>query len=189
MMSLKAFAPILASLLQTTPAAIYERQRALVRSGVLPTPIGRGRGNGLPATAETAALMLMAIMVTDNLSDTDGRVQKLAEARVDMRARKQGCRLTKAPTFKAALTAILASEELSAAVSAIYVSRTDLHGTIHFYWGRNRTSGRTRFGQEAPFPNDLETTARLRGAVVQAISKALKATEPAIGNWQQSVTA
>src|SRR6266478_7122708 len=81
MMSLKAFAPILASTLGTTPAAIYERQRALIRAGALPTPVGRGRGNGLPATAETAALMLMAFMVTDNLSDTDGRVQKLAEAR------------------------------------------------------------------------------------------------------------
>jgi hypothetical protein len=189
MISLKAFAPILADLLALTPAAIYERQRALIRAGVLPAPVGRGRGNGLPATAETAALMLIAIMVTDNLSDTDGRVQKLAEAKVDVRARKQGCRLTKAPTFKAALTAILASEELSAAVAAIYVSRTDLHGTIHFYWGRNRTSGRTRFGQEAPFANELETTARLRGGVVQAISKALRATDPAIGNWPQSVTA
>jgi hypothetical protein len=175
MMSLKAFAPILASLLQTTPAAIYERQRALIRAGVLPTPIGRGRGNGLPATAETAALMLIAIMVTDNLSDTDGRVQKLADAKVDLRARKQGCRLTKALTFKAALTSILASEELSAAVSSIYVSRSDLHGTVHFNWGRNRASGRSRFGQEAPFPNNLETVARIKGTVVQSISKALQA--------------
>ena len=69
MMSLKAFAPVLASILGTTPAAVYERQRALVRAKVLPTPAGRGRGNGLPATAENVALMLMAIMATDNLSE------------------------------------------------------------------------------------------------------------------------
>jgi cell division protein ZapA (FtsZ GTPase activity inhibitor) len=175
MMSLKAFAPVLASALGTTPAAIYERQRALIRAGVLPTPVGRGRGNGLPATAETAALMLIAIMVTDNLSDTDGRVQKLADAKVDVRAHKQGCRLTKALTFKAALAAILTSEELAAAVWNISVSRTDLHGTVHYYWGRNRARGRSRFGQEAPFPNDLETTARIKGSVVQKISQALRA--------------
>jgi hypothetical protein len=175
MMSLKAFAPVFASLVGTTPAAIYERQRALIRTGLLPSPVGRGRGNGLPATAETAALILIAIMVTDNLSDTDDRVQNLADAKVDVRAHKKGCRLTKAPTFKTALASILASEELAAAVQSIQVSRTDLHGSIYFVRGRNRTHGRSRFGQEAPFPNNLEVSARIRGEVVQTISKALQA--------------
>jgi hypothetical protein len=174
MMSLKAFAPVLASALGTTPAAIYERQRALIRVHLLPAPIGRGRGNGLPASAETVALMLMAVMVTDNLSDTDDRVQKLANAKVDVRAHKRGCRLTGAPTFKAALAAILASEELSAAVTSVQVSRSDLYGTIYFERGRNRTFARSRFGQEAPFPNNLEIDARLKGRVVKMICEALR---------------
>jgi hypothetical protein len=177
MMSLKAFAPVLASALGTTPAAIYERQRALIRAKLLPAPIGRGRGNGLPATAQTVAMILIAIMVTDNLSDTDDRVRTLADAEVDVRAQKNGCRLTKAPTFKAALATILASEELAASVRSINVSRSDLHGTIYFVRGINRAHGRSRFGQEAPFPNNLEASARILGRVVQTISKELRPSE------------
>jgi hypothetical protein len=167
MMSLKAFAPVLASLLGMTPAAIYERQRALIRAGVLPAPVGRGRGYGLPLTAETAALMLIAIMVTDNLSDTDGRVQKLAEAKV-----QKPCRLTKAPTFKAALAAILASEKLSASITSIEVSRRDLYGSVYFL--RGHTHGGSRWGNEAPISNNLEIDARINRHVVQTISKALR---------------
>jgi hypothetical protein len=167
MISLKAFAPILASTLGMTPAAIYERQRALVRANLLPVPIGRGRGNGLPATAESVALMLIAVMVTDNLSDTDGRVQKLAEAKVQDR-----CRLTKAPTFRAALAAILASEKLSASITWIVVSRRDLHGSVFFL--RGQTHGGSRFGQDAPFENNLEIDARINRLGVQTISKALR---------------
>jgi hypothetical protein len=173
MMSLKAFAPVLASALGTTPAAIYERQRALVRAHLLPAPIGRGRGNGLPARAETVALMIIALMVTDNLSDTDGRVKRLANAKIDLRTRK-GCRLTGAQNFRAALVAILGSEDLAAAVTAIRVSRRDLYASIYFELGRDRRRFHTRYGQEAPFPNNLEIDARLKGSVVKMICEALQ---------------
>jgi hypothetical protein len=173
MISLKAFAPILADLLALTPAAIYERQRALIRAGVLPAPVGRGRGNGLPATAETAALMLIAIMVTDNLSDTDGRVQRLSDAKL-YRHPERGPRLKGASTFRAALIAILNSDKLAAEIGTIEVFRNNLSANVYF-GDRISLDNVTRFGDQRLLPKDnLYVTAWLDGSVMKAIGKALK---------------
>ena len=178
MMSLKAFAPILATTLGTTPAAIYERQRALVRRGLLPAPIGRGRGNGLPATAETVAMILIAMMVTDNLSDTDNRVQKLAEAQVNgkrgrgsLKHFKPRCGLTGKRDFKAALIAILRSEELATAV-VVQVSRSDLSANIHY--DRQGVIGVSKFGEHSPFGNTLEIQAMLAMGALETLCRALQ---------------
>src|SRR4029077_11888225 len=84
MVSRKAFSETLAPLLASTPAALYERQRALIRLGMLPQAV-QGRGKGLPATPETVAMLLVAVMTTDNLSDTDLRVRRMAQARQNRR--------------------------------------------------------------------------------------------------------
>jgi hypothetical protein len=172
MMSLKAFAPLLAVRLSTTPAAMYERQRALIRARVLPPPIGRGRGNGLPATAETVALMIIAVMATDNLSDTDDRVLKLAEAKFDASYREGGCMLTGAPNFKTALAAILRTTELAASVRSISVSRNQLSAEIFFERGARRGKGISRFGGNQ-HQIDLEIEAKISGGALMWISRKL----------------
>jgi hypothetical protein len=172
MMSLKAFAPILADLLDLTPAAIYERQRALVRAGVLPTPVGRGRGNGLPATAETATLMLIAIMATDNLSDTDDRVKKLSELKISKHPETDS-KLIKASTFRAALVAVMKS---AVEVAAVEVSRSIPSANIYF-GNRINLDQVMSFGRQRPFPpsiDNLQIRAWLNGSVLKAIGEALQ---------------
>jgi hypothetical protein len=175
MMSLKAFAPILADLLQTTPAAVYERQRALVRVGVLPAPTGRGRGNGLPATAETIAAILIAIMATDNLSDTDGRVKKLCDLKISKQP-EAGIRPISASTFRAALVATIKS---AIEVATIEVSRG--RPSANIYLGNHIDLDRVlRFGDQHPLPasiSNLQIQAWLNGRVIKAIGEALQRTD------------
>src|SRR5436309_201724 len=78
MSSLKAFLPILSGFVGLSPDALYERQRALVRLHLLPKPTTRGRNGGVPATPDAVAMMLIAVLATDNLSDMDDRIEMLA---------------------------------------------------------------------------------------------------------------
>lgn len=70
MASLKSYTPALADILGTTASALYERQRALVRSGLLASESGRGPGSGVRATSPAVGLLLIAILATDSLSET-----------------------------------------------------------------------------------------------------------------------
>jgi hypothetical protein len=176
MKSLKAFAPVLADTLGTTPAAIYERQRALVREGLLPTPVGRGRGNGIPATAETVAMILIALMVTDNLSDTDNRVKKVAEAQFYGKPTpghfpKLRCGLTGKRDFKSALIAILRMTEFPIRLS-LTVSRNYFCSRI--FWMRDEITYRSEFGDWSGTASNLAVDASLRDGVLETISRALR---------------
>jgi hypothetical protein len=182
MMSLKAFAPILAATLGTTPAAIYERQRALIRTKLLPTPIGRGRGNGLPATAETVAMLLIAVMVTDNLSDTDDRVRKLANAQVVgrgmLKRQKARCRLTGKRDFKSALISILRSKEYPAFI-LVQVSRTYLTAKITYGIAGSSEKNQdhiqvSEFDGGSDIASGLVVEASLGLQVLETIGKALQ---------------
>ena len=77
--------PELAPFFRLTPAALYERQRALVRLHHLPAPEGRGRGSGAEASPETLAKLVLAAMATDNLSDLKDShlINRLMFARCD----------------------------------------------------------------------------------------------------------
>jgi hypothetical protein len=178
MMSLKAFAPVLASTLGTTPAAIYERQRALVREGLLPAPIGRGRGNGVPATAENVAMILIALMVTDNLSDTDNRVQRVAEAKIygkrlprHLRHHKIRCRLTGKRDFKSALISVLRMTEFPTGLS-LSVSRNYFCSKIFYL--RDGVYHLSEFGDWSGTASNLVVEASLRDGVLEALSRALR---------------
>jgi hypothetical protein len=116
--SLKGFIPTLAKLIGMTPAALYERQRALVRAGLLRAKSGRGPGSGVRLTADTVALLLIAVLATDSLSDTEEKARAVANLR------SARCWLTGTNTFWAALAAILASSDLSKRVRSISVTRT-----------------------------------------------------------------
>jgi hypothetical protein len=181
MMSLKAFAPTLATALGTTPAAVYERQRALIRTNLLPAPVGRGRGNGLPASAQTVAMILIAMLVTDNLSDTDERVQILADAEATgdrkrqlIKHHKARCLITGARNFKAALVAILRSEELASSV-AVQVSRNALDATIYRVRGRPGQATRSEFAGSSWFEAAIKVEATLEMDALKTICLALQA--------------
>jgi hypothetical protein len=101
--SLKAYAPRLAWRLGTTLAALYERQRALVRDGLLDQSEGRGPGSGVQVDPYSVALLLVAVLATDSLSETTEKVRIFAPAK----STDGHCTLTGEPTFVEAVALVL----------------------------------------------------------------------------------
>jgi hypothetical protein len=121
MTSLKGYIPALARLLGMTPAALYERQRALVRAGLLDQSEGRGPGSGVRVTAASVALLLISVLATDNLSDSEARVLAIGQAHP---IRRKRCPYTGMLNLFNALAAILMGTGKAAGVIEISVSRT-----------------------------------------------------------------
>jgi hypothetical protein len=120
MISLKAFLPTLSSIVGMSPAALYERQRALVRLDLLPTPQTRGRNSGgALATPDAVAMMVIAVLATDNLSEMDDRVAILADQEPFDRYGKKAtsCPITREKTLRNALAAVLADETKAERIS------------------------------------------------------------------------
>src|SRR5262245_54859470 len=128
MLGLKSLLPALGELIQRSPDALYERQRALVRLRLLSAGKGRGPGSGVRASPGALATLLIAILATDNLSETDERIADFLNAKHP----KANCPLTGASTFGVALTRILASLDIAMRVTQIYVSRHDGRAVIQF---------------------------------------------------------
>lgn len=75
MISLKAFLPVLSKHTDVSVTALYERQRALVRLGLFPAPTQSGRNSGgAMATPGNVGIMLLSVLITDRLSEVDGRI-------------------------------------------------------------------------------------------------------------------
>lgn len=120
--SLKGFIPSLARELQVTPAALYERQRALVRSGLLQSDGGRGPGRGLAASPKSVSLLLSSLLAQDGLSGAEKHTKALANLKsVD----SGGCPLTGQKTFARAFAEVLANEEIAKQVPRVTVDRSD----------------------------------------------------------------
>jgi hypothetical protein len=172
MISLRAFSEQLGRFTGLTPAALYERQRALVRMGMLPSAV-IGRGHGLAATPETVATLLIAAMATDNLTETDERVRRLAKARTKAR-----CNLTGKTSFLDAFVAILESKDLAERVFQIEVRRPAMAAVIYFFDAPGpmvvRTTSTTEFGRPAEDPLQMETQSRLLGGAVSMIGVRLR---------------
>ncbi|MEH2482020.1 hypothetical protein V1282_005377 [Nitrobacteraceae bacterium AZCC 2146] len=177
MASLTSFLPTIAPAFRLTTAAMYERQRALVRMGLLPTPQGRGRGSGAEATPETVALLIIACLATDNLSDTDGRVQTLAAASfVD--GKYDRCRWTGAENFKEALVFLLSAQAPSGlgAHTSITVSRAEPNAGIFFQWKKRPGKGHSQFGPREPILEfrPVIVTSELPSSTLHFIQNALR---------------
>lgn len=183
MTSLKSFCETLAPYLDRTPAALYERQRALVRMGALPDPV-RGRGKGLEATPATVAMLVIAVMETDSLSGTDLRVHLLAKARYRFAQDKGGgrCELTGKVLFADALAAILGSTRLAAQVLRVRVFRDQSHAQIYFHPEqelqplpyKSRDPKISQFGRGSDFPDRMDVEAIISGFVVEVIEHHLR---------------
>ena len=118
--SLKAFIPALARLLEQNPNGLYERQRALIRAGLLEARAGRGPGSGVEATPASVAMLLVSVLATDSLSEVEW-------------ATRAGAELTdQTPTtFAEALTAILGSETLAAECRGVTFIRNQPSAIIY----------------------------------------------------------
>jgi DNA-binding IscR family transcriptional regulator len=117
--SLKGLIPVLAKAVGMTPAALYERQRALVRAGLLHAESGRGPGSGVRATPESVSMLLVALLATGSLSETESQTKAVANLKSAMKR----CPLTGKKTFATALTAALASQEMAKRVRWLEVER------------------------------------------------------------------
>jgi hypothetical protein len=130
--SLKAFLPIFVEPFGLTPLGLYERQKALIRGGVIPAGESRGPGKGLRLTPKVAATMLIALLSTENVNDIAEKAAAVASFKSihgkDMRPglvkRPGRCPFTGKTTFRAAMAELLASRELAERLVEIHVYRT-----------------------------------------------------------------
>jgi hypothetical protein len=131
MASLKSLIPGLARALDMKPAALYERQRALVRAGLLEMNPGRGPGSGVPATSKTLAMLLISAVATSSLSETEEQTKLVA----NLKSASGRCPFTGKKTFAAALTEVLNSPPRMNSARWIDVERRGKAVTarIHFY--------------------------------------------------------
>jgi len=105
MTSLKSLIPGLARALDMKTAALYERQRALVRAGLLEMVPGHGPGSGVRATPKSIALLLISIMATTSLSEVEEQTKIVA----NLKSVSGRCPSTGKKTFAAALAEFLES--------------------------------------------------------------------------------
>ncbi|MBT1516444.1 hypothetical protein KIP88_39090 [Bradyrhizobium sp. SRL28] len=124
---MKSFIPDLARILGETPGALYERQRALVREGLLESAVGHGPGSGVRATQESVTMLLIGLLASVSLAEAGPLAESLANA-----VHGAKCPLTGAKVFQAALTRILLDESLSKRVNEISVQVNAGLATITF---------------------------------------------------------
>ena len=78
--SLRSYLFKLSELLGLTPIALYERQRELVRAGLLHAEGTRGPGAGVRLSPEAVAVLLISVLATDSLSEVAERTREIAGA-------------------------------------------------------------------------------------------------------------
>lgn len=118
--SLKGVIPRLAKAVGMTPAAIYERQRALVRAGLLQARPGRGPGSGVPGDAKSLTTLLISILAAGSLSEVEEQTKLIG----NLKSKDARCPVTGKRTLATALTATLSSEELLSRALSVSVKRT-----------------------------------------------------------------
>lgn len=187
--SLTSILPALAPILGMTPQALYERQRALIKMGLLPAPQGRGRRDGPVASPEHVALLVIAKLATDHQSDE--RVRALASAQLTdtrkqgntrKKALTEGCLWTGARTFHEAVAYLLSSQApiqpwpKSEAHTGIDVDRSDMTARIFFQWTRRPGDGLSEFGHRDRARNRIKVNAELPFGALQTIRQILNTT-------------
>lgn len=130
MVSLAKFQHTLAPVFGYSVPAMYERQKALVRMGILPKATGRGwASGGATANPHSVAWMIMSVLATDNLSEVPTETPALAECGVFHSA---GCPFPKNTIFVDAVASILADIELAFRVNRVGADRKFYGGAIEF---------------------------------------------------------
>jgi hypothetical protein len=165
MSSLKGYTPALARHLGTTPAALYERQRELVRSGALDAGDGRGPGSGVRATSPSVAMLLIAVLATDSLSETSEMVGLLAKAKTT--SDSHPFKGTK--TLVDTLAFMLTSKVWSSRIVQVSIVRTGCIGIIQYREGGKLKSAEFHT-DTPPRASVLRIEAALAGNAFRAIA-------------------
>jgi hypothetical protein len=134
MASLASFHRVLSPLLGFSEAALYERQKALVRIGALPKATGRGwASGGAAATSDSVAWMLVSVLATDNLSEVPEAAPALANCRIGKKRRGP---FAAEIGFKDAIAHVLADAGLAQKITSIRANRKLYGGSIGFENGQ-----------------------------------------------------
>jgi hypothetical protein len=127
---LKTYLTQIAPLLGLSPDMAYERQRALVREGMLKPRPGHGRGSGVSTDEDSLAVLLISILAHDFLVEAAATkvycelAYSASRSRSDWRAASvDKCPITGAKTFRKALSTILANPVLPAKEILVEVMR------------------------------------------------------------------
>ena len=173
-LSLKSLIPVLAYVLKIFPAALYERQRALVRAGLLQARPGRGPGSGVRATPESVALLLISLIATGSLSEVERKTKVVAA----LRSRTKRCPLTGEKTFVNALTAAFRSEEIGKRISLLFVVRAgeESDATIVFDEKPNREI-ESKFGKGKADLQPFYVVAYLHFVLFAEVGRELRETK------------
>jgi DNA-binding IscR family transcriptional regulator len=165
-LSLKRLITHVSAMTGLSEAAVYERQRALVRAGLLKTERGRGPGSGVRGTPESMALLLISLLATGSLSDVVLSTRIFA----NLENKEGSCPLTGTRTFVEAVTAILASKELAQKITAINVSQ-EIRETEIAYRDPSKHGSSSKFGLAGqPEEPNLSLRANLSGYVVKRLA-------------------
>src|SRR5258708_24447953 len=129
--SLQGCLPDIAEVVNANRTTLYERQRALVREGLLEALPGHGRGSGVRATPESMAMLTIGMLASVSLADVGPLARSFSEAG----SIASKCPLTGAKTFHAALSRIFSDESLAKRVNGISVRVNAGHAAIGFDGG------------------------------------------------------
>ena len=130
--SLASFHKLLSPVVGLSEAALYERQKALVRIGVLPKATGRGwASGGATATPLNVAWILISLLATDNLSEVAAKTVPLGESKLPTRLGSRTFQFPKnidppfprEATLVQALAFVLANPAIATSVDSVVASR------------------------------------------------------------------
>ena len=174
----------LARKLDMTPDSLYERQRALTRAGLIKGKEGWGPGSGVRATPHSVAMLLIAVMAADSLSDVVESTKRYAW----LKAERGVCPITGKKTFGSALVAILASPRLAQDAHTIRVRRGGGLPSANIDWimaGEDNTASSyfKADKRKHPWPM-LQVEASLHGFLLRELAGLLLATHP--GRWDSA---
>lgn len=163
---LKAFSYRLAQDLGLSPDAVYERQRALVRAGLLTAGTGRGPRSGVRVTGRSVALLLLALLASDGIKNRAKRVAELSQAKTTKK-----CGLTGKTILVDAFEELLVgkSYETILYLTKISVSRSTGEAEIH-YRDKNRNLHVTYFASESWYSeSSIQVIAQLLAPDIEVI--------------------
>ncbi len=144
MIGLKTYLSMLSPLLGQSEEMLYERQRALVREGLLDSVGGRGPGSGVRADESALSPFLISLLAHDILAQSF-----LAELFCDMKSDAGKCPVTGAKTFREGLEAVLGHEALAEKTANVILHRNHPgRGYLQFIGKNNRMIGSAFVGNK-----------------------------------------
>jgi hypothetical protein len=130
MIGLKTYLSTLSPLLGQSEEMLYERQRALVRQGLLESIGGRGPGSGVRADEKSLSIFLISLLTHDLLV-----LAYVTEIFCGMKHEEGKCPVTGARTFQQAMQRVLGDQKLAESViaPAVRVDRSN-HGSGYLFF-------------------------------------------------------